>query len=648
MPAFKLNAFSGIRPRLPESLLPQGAATIAQNCDFAYGELRHTKGGFQFLDMSNNPKSIYTDDGLKFYTWTNANISAVRTPLANDSFNRLYYTGDGGLKVTDRTATRTTGGPPASAYLVGVPKPSTAPGMQAVAPTAATSSNATLTFTFHYEYGGVKYQEQAITPTTVSSTQYRFTPPALNTNTPERAAPVLRLKAVWKNTGELAFDLYTESSTLDSTNDSSYQLSMSPDSTGGTYTATLTAAIKESDKETRAYVYTYVNSYNEEGPPSPPATVDTAPNGTVNVTVTRDSGYSSYSPITEIRIYRTPTGTAIADYFYVGSLSVMAGAGSYEFVDNVAPEMLNEALASTNYYPPDQALEGLMSLPNGILCAWKGNELHFSEAYKPWAWPPQYVKTLTHPVVGGIVHGSGAVITTTSSPYIVSGVSPDSMTVSRINVDQAGVSRQAIGVVDGAVVYASHDGLVTISGASASLKASERFFTREVWRSRYGAAIGTMYFADWDGRLVVFSTTGSFTPFMIRTDEADGTMTDLPDLVAACAFVSPLSDQFYYAHGNAIYQFQGGADQTAVWQSREQVAPKPVCYAVAQAVVVGSWTVEFWADGVLRHSQSVADGTHTFRLPGGFKAYRWKIKISGSGRFRELSVSTSVQEMARI
>jgi len=98
MSAFKLNQFSGLRPRVPESLLPEGAATLARNCDFSYGELRHTKSGYLLNTMQNSPKSLYTDDGLSFFSWT-SDVNAVRSPLAKDTFERMYYTGDGGFKV---------------------------------------------------------------------------------------------------------------------------------------------------------------------------------------------------------------------------------------------------------------------------------------------------------------------------------------------------------------------------------------------------------------------------------------------------------------------------------------------------------------------------------------------------------------------
>ena len=658
MAGFKLNRFSGLRPRIPESLLGDSDATVAQNCDFAYGELRNTKGGWAYLSLTNTPAGLYTDDGLTFFSWT-ADVNAVRSPLANDTFNRMYYTGDNGFKVANRLGTRINGGAPSSSYLVGVPRPTVAPVLSALPPTPVNASNANITFRFHWEYGGIKYQEQAIAPTAQGDATYRFTPPAIAASTPATAFPVLRMTATWKSDSSQIFDLYTGNSSFNGAASGLYSLDMTKDAgdTTTTYTVTLAMSVKESDKETRAYVYTYVNTYGEEGPPSPPGLVTTSPIIGVSVNAVKDA-ITGYAPIKEIRIYRTPTGSTIADYFYVGTLGVLSGSGTFIFTDNVKGEMLNESLSSTEYYPPNQALTGLMQLPNGILCAWLGNELHFSEAYKPWAWPPKYVKTLPTNIVGGIVHGSGAVVTTRSHPHLVSGVSPDSMTVSKINVDQAGSSKWAIAVVDGVVMYASNDGLVALTGASASLMQGQKLFTREVWRQRYGAGLSSMRFAVWDGRLVVFSSSGAFTPFMIRFDEADGTMTDLPTFAAQCAFVSPLSDQFYYASGNTLHQFNGGTDIAATWQSAERVLPRPLNFGVAQALVEGNWSLELWAyvknpttgafEYQLKHTEALAGGLKNFRLPGGYESDRYRLKLAGTGRFRELRVAQSFRELSSL
>lgn len=533
MSVIRIEQMGGLLPRVPDNRLPDGAATVATNCDFGYGELRNMRDSLQIGTLANQAKSIYTDDGLAFFSWT-GDVDAVPSPMVNDTFNRVYFSGDGGIKMAARALTSVNGGPPSTAYLAGVPRPSVAPVLSAI---------------------------NGITAATT---------------------------------------------------------------------------------ETRAYVYTFVNIYGEEGPPSAPTKVTTDVTAEVLVTVTKDA-VGSYAPIKEVRVYRTPTGSTIADYFYAGNLQVQAlPTGTTNFTDATKASALNEPLSSTDFYPPDDALVGLMSLPNGILCAWKGRDLHFCVPYKPWAWPPSYVKSLDSTIVGGIVHGSGAVITTVRSPHLLSGVSPDAMTVSKLNVAQAGVSKWSIGVVDGSVMYASNDGLVMIVGATASLAPSQRFFTRDAWRKKYGTALATMRFSVWDGRLLVFSSTNAFTAFLIRFDEADGSMSELPEFRASCAFISQLSDQCYFVKDDKLHQFAGGLDLAATWQSRELFYPVPRAYGAAQALVQsGSWSIQFKADGQLVHTEPVNEGLTDFRLPSGFKANRWQVRISGTGAMSRLLIGTS-------
>lgn len=655
MTGFKINQFRGLKPRLPESLLGENEATIADNCDFAYGELRNTKGGFEYLTLSNTPAGLYTDTGLTFYSWPTS-AESVRSPLVNDIYNRVYYTVDGMVRGASRLATKLTGGLPDESYRAGVPRPT-------VKPTLVTSLNvpssetANIVFTFHWESIGVKYQEQVGTPTTLAEGTYQFTPPIKDAATPTTAFPVLRITANWKRDNSLIFDNYTNNSSFHSSNEL-YALNIIKDPGDGvlTYTANITINVEEKYKEARAYVYTYANTLNEEGPPSDYVTTTLIPTFDVDITVVKDS-VSDYVPIKEIRIYRTPSGADVTDFYLIGTIDVLSGSGSFTFKDNIDDALLNETLASTNYYPPNEPLAGLTALPNGILIAARDNALHFSEPYKPWAWPPEYIKPFPNNITGGIVVGSGLIITTTSYPYFVSGVSPDAMTVSKINIDQAGVSRWSIAVVNGVVLYASHDGIVSINGATGSLEESQLFFTREVWRQRYASGLSSMRFAVWDGRLVVYSHDNVFTPFIIRFDEAGGTMTELPGFVAKCSFVNPISDQFYYANGNKLYQFEGGTAQNATWQSAEKVLVRPVNFGAAQTLVTGTWTIEFWAyvkiasggyEYQLKHSQTVTEGLSNFRLPSGYESDRYKIKISGNGRFRELRVAQTFRELAAL
>lgn len=689
MAGFKLDRFSGLMPRVSPSLLPKENATIAKNCEFAYGELRNVKGNFNLSSFSNSPKSIYTDDGISFYTWTD-DVNAVRSPLSNDTFNRLYYTTPTDFRVASRTGMQINGGQPGSSYRVGVPRPTLAPVL--TVSTTSPLEGLTLTATFFYEYAGVKYQEQTVTLSQVTQYQkWSFTAPANNnvtatnvqaspyaigivattngatstttgsttvneetvtsTGTPKNAAPVVRLVAKDAVTNEVKFDIYTSNSSLYTPTDWMITLG---NTSGSNYTLTLESTATEGDNETRAYVYAYVNTYNEEGPPSPPAIVTAGSSLDVDVYVSKDPQAADYAPLKEIRIYRTPTGSEIADYFYVGAIPILSSsANGFTFKDDVKASGLNEPLASDEYYPPDPALVGLMSLPNGILCAWKGNELHFSDAYKPWSWPPSYRKTFTHAIIGGIVSGAGALITTTAQPFLISGVSPDSMTETKIKASQAGVSKWAMADLGGVLLYASNDGIVAVDGTQAAMSYSEQFFTRDVWRNLYRNGFSTMRFMVWDGRLVIYSSAAAFTPFMIRLDEAKGAMTELPGLVANCDFVSPLSDQSYFVTGNQLYQFNGGSDLQAIWMGPEMVFRVPGNFGMAQALVEGNWTIEFWAlqkvGGVdqigLKYSKAVTTGTTDFRLPSGFLSDRWQIKITGTGRFRELRVGDTAREL---
>lgn len=658
----QLRRFLGLLPRTPPSLLPVENATQASNCDFAYGELRSTRADLYIKPLANAARSIYTDNGLTFYSWP-VDVNAVRSPLANDQYDRLYYTTDTDFRVTSRSGMRANGGEPASSYRVGVPRPNLAPVLAQA--NMSPLHNAVLTATFHYEFAGVKYQEQAINLLTVTAEQkWTFTPPASNytppvrnpetgqysaanpAETPANAIPVVRLSARHAS-GNLALDVYSSNSALNT--ERLWVLALSKTGTAGDYSISLTAMEDESLRETRAYAYTYVNTYGEEGPPSPPATISLMPMLAASVGVQRDVQTADYAPIKEIRIYRTPGTADIAEYFYLGSIAVLGESGrSFDFVEQ-ADSVFNESLASQDSHPPHPLLRGLLALPNGILMAYKGNELHFSDAYRPWSWPPSYVKTLgDFQIVGAIAVGSGALVTTTGKPFLISGIAPDAMTEASLNIWQAGVSKWALADLGGQIVYASHDGLVTYDGGLPNLSLSQRYFTREVWRTKYAAGLASMRFAVWDGRLLVYCANASFTAIMLSLDEAQGAMTELPDLQANCSFTSPLADQCYLVRGNGLYQFAGGELARASWTSREIVLPAMTNFAVAKVVCSGTWQIQLYADGVLRHTQGALNGNQTFRLPGGFCADRWQIALQGTGVLRELYVAAHPRELAAL
>ena len=581
MSGIRLKGFSGIIPRIPTSDLPLNSASIAENIDFSYGELRPLKGGYKLKDLSSAAMSVFSEDGLRFYTWQE-DVDAAISPLQNGpAADRLYYTTDTDFRVTSRSLASINGSTPSVSFRVGVPKPT---------------------------------QKMQI-----------------NVEHPKAPTP--------------------EVAKVDAKPEDTYQTRLA---TAQEAANALTKANTKIDKETRVYAYTYANIYKEEGPPSDPVSIEVVAQTYLGVTTYSKvtlavffDGSDQYVPINSARVYRTSGSGRGADFYF--TMSISGSSGQVTSGDAVKPGDMNEVLTSLDAYPPDPLLKGLINVGNGILAAWKGNEMWFSDPYRPWSWPPSNVKTLKYSIVGAIRHGTGALVTTVGSPSIFTGVSGDSMTEIPLDIPQAGVSKWAMLSMDGMVLYASHDGIVAINGGQPDIRMSEKYFTREVWRARYGNGLKAMQFAYYDGCLVVFSKTNAFPAFMIQLQEANGAMTDLPGLVAKTALVLTTSDQMYTINGTGLYQFGGGNDLPIRWKTGDLVIPAPGVLAMAQAECTGTFTVKFSQNGVLGYTKELTAGVTTFRLPAqpidghaGLPACdRWEIEISGKGIFKFLKCANS-------
>lgn len=585
MAKLNMSAFSGLLPRVPAGKLPLGAALAAENIDFSGGQLQSLKGVFALRQLPHAARSLFSENGLQFYTWPE-DVNAVPSPLqAGEASDLLYYTTPTDFRVTRLSLATVQGGLPSVSWRVGVPQPTRAPLVTVVHPAAPSK-------------------------------------------------PVVTVEAEPADT--YASRLAAAQATAD---------------------AAQTAAIKTST-ETRVYTYTYRNLFNEEGPPSPGATVEVKTvtlNGVittskVTVQVPFDDA-AAYVPIKSAGLYRTADGGTTAEFYY--ALTVPFAAGQATVEDTVKGAALNEPLSSNFAYAPDPLLQGLIHLGNGILAAWKGKQLWLSDAYRPWSWNPTNMKTMAHPIVGAIKYGSGALVTTVGAPVIVSGVSPDGMAEMSLEAPQAGVSKWSLLALDGLAVYASNDGLVMVNGGQADMGVSKRYFTREVWRARYGAGLSSMQFAHYDGKLIVFSRANAFVPFMLELDEAGGAMTELPDLRAQAATVLVTSDQLYTVDGLTLNQFAGGADAPLHWSSGKLLLPAPAMLAVGQAECEGDFTLRIFQNGVLGYTHKLTTGSTVFRLPSqpipdhaGLQCSdRWEFDIVGTGIFKWLKAASSIQEL---
>lgn len=400
--------------------------------------------------------------------------------------------------------------------------------------------------------------------------------------------------------------------------------------------------------ESRSYTYTYVNQYGEEGPPAAPFVIDMTEDQPITLSYTAPP--SGYCPITTVRVYRTATGSQGTDYLYVGETAV--DASTHQFIDTTKSAYLGEALSTRGYYPPPQNLKGICALPSGSLAGFVNNTVWFSEPYLPYAWKPANTQTLQHNIIGMCSYDTGLYVTTMAYPVMISGYSPDGMSSQKIPAIQAGVSKGSIVNAGAFVAYASHDGIVTVRGLSASLDLSFKFFTRDEWRARYGSKLSKMRLNVQDGHLVAWFDDG--TPgFLIRLDDVAPSFTKLTDPIT-CAFVHPEADSLYVGYGTSMYSFKNSLARKAYshW-SKDFILAKPESLGALQLIGTGTVTATVYADGsqVFQSTKALdSTGLTVLRLPSGFRARRWSVKIDGQADsyVQQYSLVTSPSELVNV
>lgn len=126
----KIERISGIAPGVSPRLIAEQFGQTAQNLDFSSGAFDPIETDLQldFTLQNSLRRSIYFYDDQYWLEWASDDISVAEAPLANDSFNRLYWTGQDYPRVgTQGSMISGASGYPAASWRLGVPAPATAP-----------------------------------------------------------------------------------------------------------------------------------------------------------------------------------------------------------------------------------------------------------------------------------------------------------------------------------------------------------------------------------------------------------------------------------------------------------------------------------------------------------------------------------------
>jgi len=624
MPRLHFDQFGGTVPRLNAKKLPLTAAQTAANVDLTANR----------LDTINEPLDTVTlgaADRDSVYLWRrnsttgwlqwSDDVDVVEGPVVNDTYDRIYYTGDStgsgkprvrAWDTTDQTKD-----------------------IEIIAPTVTP----TVAVVDEFGFGDIKFQiynvtddnmdislttvpEQNITEV-VRNRNWTIT---YDVNLEEDAGDEYRVQTMVVTTplgggatnlwaqncgytpsaGNVILVEYTANGNVVALTQSLYWSTWDD---SGTTKVRIQVAMQIDEKflanprETYLYYcYTFVTSWGEEGPPSPLSEiVIRRPGQHVDLSVLQTTDTATRG-ITHKNIYRTVAGGESDDFRYVTQITL----ATTTYVDTTADADTGETLETAT--GPNSSLTGLQVMAGGFLAAFKDNEVHFSEPNLPYAWPSKYVITFEYDVVGLAVSANDLVVMTTGTPYLITGTHPERLAKTQIMTNQSCVAKRGICQRGYAVLYPSPDGMVEVRGANTRIVTAP-YYTKDEWSALTPASMIAqvyderlhMFFTSYQVIIDLSTETQAVTTYAYSSGESmvQGLYTDIR------------TDTMYMIEGSKLYTWDGGATvKRLTWKSRQFQFPSPQSFACARLFA------DAYADPIAVTGTLTPDATGDFTYDG--------------------------------
>lgn len=546
VPTFKgqNNAFA---PRL----INNEQAQLASNCSVKNGNLAPLKqrsGVSPQPTLAGSINTLFLYQDTHWFSWSD-DVDVIESPISDDQYQRVYFTGDGVPKYTTNSLATGTGVLPFAEIELGLDSP------DAFA---------------------------------VSATYY------------------------------------DQSQDLDENDDI------------GDYTVETESGyinIETDDDETRFYVCTYVTEFGEESAPSVVTSEVNLFHENDNVTLTfSDTGGFGSQRIDRRRIYRSATSGDVTEFFLVDELPV----GTSTYTDSKSTYELGATLTTESFVKPPDDLKGLIATSNGVVIGYVGNTIVPSEPYLPYAFPLEYRQTLQDEVVAMAEMSAGVVIATTDKPAIMQGVLPDSFTMTVIDAALPCVSKRSMVDMGEAAIFASHDGLVSVSQSGAQL-VTQNLLSTEYWQSLNPSTIQAYRYNNY--YVGFYGGVGGFVFDLQRGDFFT------LDFYASAGYFHSASGKLYLVVDGELTVFDEGAALSYSWTSKEF----DVRNATLSCLKVFTENAQDTAMRVYADNSLVADMTLTgpdpvARLPA-FRARRLFFVLQGKAEIETVTIATSPGEL---
>mgnify|MGYP003663998098 FL=1 len=384
----------------------------------------------------------------------------------------------------------------------------------------------------------------------------------------------------------------------------------------------------------------------------------------------------------------------------VDILKATALAGSIEmlrartFVDEQDVTTLDNILEALDYDPPDERMQGLLAIHNSMIVGFFDNTICFSEPGVPHAWPIKYRLQVDTKIVALGAYGTTLLALTDRTPWKLDGNNPAAMSITRTDYILPCVSKRSVINIGFGVVWASAGGLAVYSTTIGTDYLTKNVHSWATWPQAYDAK--NLYGAYYRGRY--FGSDGLNT-FLFERDEEVGGHLVKSDVRFTAAYYDAKTDRFYYAAGDQVWLWNSQQVGNAVldWKSKVFTTKSPINLGAAQIVgdfnseedaaalaqenanirtfngdlisngelvgaigtllgnelqlagsnlreirvSTGAVTFQFFVNKKLIYSSSRSTGT-PFRLPSGYRADIFEVRVSTNVRVRAIMMAESM------
>lgn len=407
--------------------------------------------------------------------------------------------------------------------------------------------------------------------------------------------------------------------------------------------------LEDLSDESRVYVYTYVTEIGEESAPSPASPLVHIPHDKSSVTLSNmilDTEASQSRNIKKKRIYRSLTNSmGVADLYFVAEI----GISQATFTDTLSGDQLNTAdpLPSITWDAPRKGLIGLGVTAKGVNYAFTGKIACFSEPYYPYAWPRDYEVTLQYDIVAMGHYENYILCATTGTPYLISGINPNSSTVEELPLNEACVSKRSMVSMSTCVCYASPNGIVMCYGATAKL-VTESYFDKDTWNKLNPSSIHAI---EYRGKYLFFYDNGQEKGgYIFDPLQTEFGITKL-DFWFSAVDRHHETEQIYFLDKDLSVYILDDKDVTGrlpyTWTSKLfDVGGDGARFLAGQVVADGyeNLKMRIFCDNTLLY-EKILTNRRPFRIPNHSRHYEWQLEITGTEKVRDVVIAESMLEL---